>query len=66
MQSRSQDRGGTLKCRGAPAPLWKYVEQVADADDREQFDEGSLEYWPGSVHDLLSDYRVAFVPDCLE
>ena len=33
---------GTLKRRRAPAPLWKHVEEVADADDREQFDDGSL------------------------
>jgi hypothetical protein len=47
---------GTLKWRKEPAPLWEYVEQVLDAEEREQFD--SLEYWPGSVSELLGERLV--------
>src|SRR3954454_15710842 len=59
-RSRTEEVAGcTLKWRRAPAPLWKYVEEAADADEQELFDEGSLEHWPGSVSDLLGERLVS-------
>ena len=48
---------GTLKWRKAPAPLWEYVEQVLDEEEREECG-GSLEYWPGSVYELIGEHLV--------
>ena len=55
---RRWDAGGTVVWRKTPAPLWEYVEEVADEDDRDEVGHGSMEEWPGNVSALLDDRLV--------
>lgn len=43
--------GGSIVWRRQPALLWRYLEESLEEEEREEH--GGLEYWPGSVAELL-------------
>jgi hypothetical protein len=46
---------GRIVWRSRPAPLWRYLEEGLDKEERAEY--GPLQHWPGSVMELLDERR---------